>query len=65
MKANYIITRPSPPKKIVYQNTVLKNALLKHKVPANKIDSTMQKMKITQKTPVTKELIDNFLKNLS
>ena len=46
MKANYIITRPSPPKKIVIiKIRSFKNALLKHKVPANKIDSTMQKMK--------------------
>ena len=65
VNSNFIITKPSPPKKIIYQNIILKNALLKHNVPSSKIDATMQKMKITQKTPVTKELINNFLKNLN
>ena len=45
----------------VYYNQNLKNALLNQNIDPKKIDQTMKIMKITPKTKITKELINDFL----
>ena len=45
-------------------NTALKRVLLKHKIPAKKIDNLMVEMKITPKTKITKRLLIDFLNNM-
>ena len=45
-----------------YENKTLKNALLKQGFSNQKINEFMVRMKITQKTPITKELINMFLR---
>ena len=52
------------PKKTIYQNTALKSALLKQSIPSHKIDETMIKLKITQSTNITKELINHFIRSI-
>jgi hypothetical protein len=52
------------PKKNIYQNNVLKSALLKQSIPARKIDETMIQLKITQQTNITKDLINNFIRSI-
>lgn len=54
----------NPPKKVIYHNSGLKVALMKQGFDSKKIDHCINEMKITQKTPVTKELINIFLSKL-
>ena len=54
----------NPPKKRNYQNIGLKNVLIKQGFDSIKIDKCINQMKITQSTPVTKELINIFLSKL-
>tara|TARA_B100000579_G_scaffold331434_1_gene281672 strand:- start:1520 stop:2101 length:582 start_codon:yes stop_codon:yes gene_type:complete len=63
-----IVLKKKGKKKIVpkniYYNTMLKNSLLKQRLPAKKIDKLMIQMKITPKTRVTKKLLIDFLNNM-
>jgi hypothetical protein len=54
----------TPKKNNIYQNNVLKSALLKQSIPARKIDETMIKLKITPQTTITKDLINNFIRSI-
>jgi len=53
-------TKPS-----IYQNDILKNALLKKNFTSKQIDDLIVNMKITQKTPVTKQLINIILQKMN
>tara|TARA_Y100000590_G_scaffold310629_2_gene350937 strand:+ start:10572 stop:11453 length:882 start_codon:yes stop_codon:yes gene_type:complete len=63
-----IVLKKKGKKKIVpkniYYNTMLKNSLLKQRLPAKKIDKLMIQMKITPKTRITKKLLIDFLNNM-
>ena len=50
--------------KNIYYNTMLKNSLVKQRLPAKKIDKLMIQMKITPKTKITKKLLIDFLNNM-
>ena len=50
--------------KNIYYNTMLKNALMKQRLPAKKIDKLMVQMKVTPKTKITKKLLIDFLNNM-
>ena len=43
---------------------MLKNALMKQRLPAKKIDKLMVQMKVTPKTKITKKLLIDFLNNM-
>ena len=51
-------------KKIIYENKILKNSLINQGFASNKIDKIMKIMKITNKTEITKELLNSFLDKL-
>jgi hypothetical protein len=47
-----------------YYNQNLRNAMVKHNLNPGKIDKTMEKMKVTPQTKITKELINEFLNQI-
>ena len=63
-----IVLKKKEKKKVVpkniYYNTMLKNSLVKQRLPAKKIDKLMIQMKITPKTRITKKLLIDFLNNM-
>ena len=58
----FTISKNAPMKK--YYNQNLRNAMVKHNLNPEKIDKTMEKMKVTPQTKITKELINEFLNQI-
>jgi hypothetical protein len=58
----FTISKNTPMKK--YYNQNLRNAMVKHNLNPEKIDKTMEKMKVTPQTKITKELINEFLNQI-
>ena len=51
-------------KKPIYENEILKKALLNQNFTLKQIDDVMLKMKISSKTPITKDLINKILQQM-
>ena len=47
-----------------YYNQNLRNAMVKHNLNPGEIDKTMEKMKVTPQTKITKEIINEFLNQI-